>query len=304
MYLVPFQESSCSTLNDASLVQAEFVQYFLNFLRDQSAPILQGCRSANATPSKTPTVLKSQRSITFGEPALKTSTPRNTGESKRVQLFAASPLEGDSLTHPINETRTGASHNGSSLNCPSFNSPRSNSVHENTGWSLNNSHSTTASPHGCTAASNSHLQRSPLRGSSQQVSSHPGSANRRASNRSTPESFAQGKRNRNNSTGLVHTPDSQRSHHKHSLGEFVVVSNTRKKKSPTAARHEDISPQKSPGGWKAGVKVKGYGSSEKKRWQPVATDVSSPVFALNNNQDFPSLGIPSSTASASIDVSR
>ena len=274
------------------MTQPEFVQYLLNFLRDQSAPILQGCRSANATPSKTPTVLKSQRSITFEEASVKTSTPRNTGLPKRVQLFAASPLEGDSLTCLIDPSRA-ASQNESSLNCPSFNTSR------NTTGSVYDSPSQASYSLNSTGASGTNsYQFSPVPGG--HVSPHPNSGYRKQNNRLTPgaEPFPQGKRNRNNSFGS-YTPDSQRSQHKHSLGEFFVATNTRRKKSPTSNRRDDSSPQIPPGGWKS--HGKGKSGSDKKKWQSTA-EVSSPVFTLSNADDFPTLGKTSSAEGTPCDT--
>lgn len=240
----------CSVLQNLSRIKPEFVPYFLNFLRDQSAAILQGCRSANATPSKTPTVLKTQRSITFDEPNRKTSTPRNqnSSETKRVQLFAASPLEGDSF---IREQ----SHDNSSLISPTKNT--SGNIYGSPGpssWSLYNSGANTS----C----------SPVGGQYRRPGQRHG--------RSTPNDSV--------NSSWPHQ-DHHRSQHKNCLGDFLITSSSRKKKSPSAARRDENSPH---GGRMSGGKGKG----DRRPWQLMSpSEVSGGrVFTLANTEEFPTLG--------------
>ena len=292
-----FQNETPKTLEELCSVQPEFIPFFLNFLRDQSAPVLQGCRSANATPSKTPTVLKTQRAITFGEPKTKTSTPRvsGSGEGKRVQLFAASPSEGESLTHPFSSGTMKAYHENSSLNFSSFESSR-NSVLDSPGagsHTLNTSGNAPVSPH--PGSGHSKLNISPHPGFQVldfSISPQAGSVYKRhASNsgRPTPhESTPTGRRTR---TSPFHsfTPDSHRSQHRHCLGEYLVTS-SRKKKSPNTVRRDD-QPQHSPQGHQRSVgKGKNQVAGEKTGWKVAPSNgVSHPGFELAP-EDFPSLG--------------
>ncbi|XP_064623502.1 codanin-1-like [Lineus longissimus] len=71
-------------------LRTEFVPFFLNYLRDQSLPLLQSSRSLNPSPAKTPTNLKLKKKCDILKHG--TSGSKKAG-GNRVQLFSASPLE-------------------------------------------------------------------------------------------------------------------------------------------------------------------------------------------------------------------
>ncbi len=54
-----FQEFT-SELKDLDRIKPEFIPFFLNYLRDQSSSLLQGCRSRNQSPAKTPASIKAK----------------------------------------------------------------------------------------------------------------------------------------------------------------------------------------------------------------------------------------------------
>ena len=82
-----FQVSTQHILHDLVNVRQEFIPFFLNYLRDHTIHLIQSS-SSTPSPAKTPSLKKIQKSV-----------KRNTGGSKRQQLFGASPAgDADELT--------------------------------------------------------------------------------------------------------------------------------------------------------------------------------------------------------------
>ena len=74
-----FQEDE-PALRDLERVKPEFIPFFLNYLRDQSSSLLQGCRSTNQSPAKTPASMKVNKKAKAPTKASH-STPASTGHS-------------------------------------------------------------------------------------------------------------------------------------------------------------------------------------------------------------------------------
>ncbi|XP_074652779.1 codanin-1-like [Tubulanus polymorphus] len=76
-------------LKDLDIVRHEFIPFFLNYLRDQSLPLLQSSKTANPSPAKTPVNIstKPENPSSIMRPASRRSS------SNRVQLFSDNPFE-------------------------------------------------------------------------------------------------------------------------------------------------------------------------------------------------------------------
>lgn len=99
MCAVLFQsEEIPAVLQDLNLSKAEFTPFLLNYLRDQTLHLLQGCPSTSPSPAKTPSsVTKLKRKTAVDSPGSNgttTSTPLpRQGSANRVRLFMNSPMD-------------------------------------------------------------------------------------------------------------------------------------------------------------------------------------------------------------------
>ena len=109
-------------LRDLEKVKPEFVPFFLNYLRDQSSSLLQGCRSTNQSPAKTPASIKVNKKAKA--PAKSShSTPAVTGHSSstsRTLKFTNSSPQEHVPVLPLPPKRDGGTPSISDLSESSF----------------------------------------------------------------------------------------------------------------------------------------------------------------------------------------
>ena len=270
-------------MQELECIRGEFVAFFLNYLRDHTSHLLQGCRSASASPTKTPASIKANRKT--APPEARTSTPAssNPPKSNRVQLFAGSPLDSLSVRRRGKPSPNPATGQHLSFDSPfgadasplapnhsrnsSFNESLETRLHKSCNASLDTSRGR-ASPNYS-------------RNDSRQFRSLNQSFQSPAGHRTSPSD--------------PHNSRHNRSNHRSSLGDFIVSpdpENSRNWKSPRpGSRGDDI--LLSPRGKRSGGKGK---NCEPRRVKTIQFTESPSVlaqptdFSISNMDDFPSLG--------------
>ncbi len=298
MVFVFFQNVSVA-LQEFESIRPEFVPYLLNFLRDQTIHLIQGCRSASQSPAKTPTSFKKIKPTTCDAQANKTSTPLPSApvKSNRVKLFSSpfdlpvvvrskckpSPNASTSVNLKFDSFTSDASDN-STAGLQSFKREQTDSR-----WStgFDNSYSfNDGQPSG-----NSALNTSSPGIENLPASKYDSTFNKSGSFSHTPElfkasSYGESQHGSKHNKSRHSTSETTRSKQKHSLGEFFRTPEyeVRKKKSPHSGHREDPSHPSSI----MGRRGKGRRSADK-RIQPIRLldESASPVFSINNLEDFP-----------------
>lgn len=234
-------------MKDFQHIHQEFIPFFLNYLRDQTIHLLQSSRSSTPSPAKTPSAQKLKKSV---------EGKKGSSSSKRIQLFGASPEDGNDDIKPANGSFF-SPNTSVDITTPTLKTPTSLSHVEKDKKSTPVSNSSFTGRGGVE-------HRGPKAG--RNTASHSG--------------------NKSNQDG--------RSRHKLSLGEFIispdVTSSSKKKNSPySSGRKNDRSlentPSPVPTNSKSGHKKRL--STESENSQPCSP---APVFSLGNTDEFPPVG--------------
>lgn len=91
-----FAQRCDPALRELERVKPDFVPFFLNYLRDQSSSLLQGCRSTNQSPAKTPASIKANKKAnapTKASHSTPTSVSNGRSTSRTLKFSSNSPQE-------------------------------------------------------------------------------------------------------------------------------------------------------------------------------------------------------------------
>ena len=220
-------------LENLQCIRHEFLPYLLNFLREQTMHLLQGCTSSTPSPVKTPSSIKKlKRKSAVDSPNgnIATSTPLpRTGSIHRVRLFANSPMDsltpgGSSMKRKGKPSPNPVTAISLTFDSPQFNGESSGNVSSSSSflqkdWSLDVSLDAGVQSKSDTISLNDSTS---IRHDGWKHGQRGGFQEERSTSFQTPDSNKR------------HLSDHIRSKHKHSFGEYLVTPEfeIRKKKSP------------------------------------------------------------------------
>jgi codanin-1 len=246
-----FQENVPNQI-DFQHIHQEFIPFFLNYLRDQTIHLLQSSRSATPSPAKTPSAQKLKKTV---------EDKKGSSSSKRIQLFGASPDDGNDDIKPANGSFF-SPNTSVDITTPTLKTPTSAS---NVGKDQK------SSPVNCSVEKNNNSL----------------STGRSGVDHKGPKSG----RNTTSHSGSKSNQDG-RSRHRFSLGEFIlspeVTSSNKKKNSPySSGRKNDRSTENTPSPVPTKSGHKKRLSTESGNSRPCSP---APVFSLGDSEEFPPVG--------------